>query len=163
MVKWKMNIAELPFSDVDDYPSLYVEEYTHQFKNGYIQHNLTGAFSEDPQMTSDHLLKEEIFKKLNHINPSINKDGNVGNDWEGGFDYVVIKEFLEPIEEENVKVKLTNMLHPETQESPDHMSRVKLLEQSNSSNMIITKSVNFDQESGCEDAIMEDTFEDVDG
>ena len=46
--------VECTLCEEDDYPSLYVEVYTDQFKNEEIQYDLTSSFSKHPQVPSNH-------------------------------------------------------------------------------------------------------------
>ena len=93
---------------------------TDLLKNEDLQDELVSTFFQDPQMASDHLLKDDVFEKIDSYNLVINKNGNDKSDQDGGFGYVVIEYFLESFKEENVQANLTDMLHLETEGSLDH-------------------------------------------
>ena len=56
--------VEFPLCEEDDYPSLCVEDYIDQLNNDNVKDEFTSAFSNDPQMTFDHLSEDEIFENL---------------------------------------------------------------------------------------------------
>ena len=85
--------VEFPLCEEYDYPSLCVVEDTNHLVNEYSLDEIIGPFSKDLQMTSDHLLKDEPFGKLNSSDLVVDNNGNLDSDQDGIFGYSMIETF----------------------------------------------------------------------